>query len=131
MSPVWQKFSNHYDINNILRKSAIYNPGLTGSAVRRCSAKLLVCSKVFLKASQISLENTCAGYNMYVKIWLYAFCPHLNLEKSLVLFSNEICRIFIRKTFLLEYFWGSASRFICNILKSNKYMKVSFIIYFF
>ena len=40
------------------------------------------------------------------------------------------CRIF-KNTFLLEHSWVSASDFIFDIFKSNKYMKVSFLLIVF
>ena len=43
------------------------------------------------------------------------------------LFYNGFCRIF-KNTFLLEHSWASASDFIFDIFKSNKYMKVSFLL---
>ena len=33
----------------------------------------MVFSEMFLKISQISLGNTCTGYNVNVNVWLYAF----------------------------------------------------------
>ena len=36
----------------------------------KCSTKLLVFSKAFLKNSQTWLENTCVGYNVNVNVWL-------------------------------------------------------------
>ena len=35
--------------------------------------KIVGVLKVFLKISQISLESTCAGYDVNVKVWFYAF----------------------------------------------------------
>ena len=86
---------------------------------------------MFLKLSQISLENTCAAYNVNVKIWLYAFSLHLNLNMT----PAHICFPVssaerLRRPFFLEHFWGSASDFIFRIFKSNKYMKVSFLFTF-
>ena len=43
------------------------------------------------------------------------------------LFFSWFCRIF-KNTFLLEHSWASASDFIFDIFKSNKYMKVSFLL---
>ena len=34
------------------------------------------------RCSQISLENTCARYNVNVKVWLHTFNLHLNLKKA-------------------------------------------------
>ena len=43
------------------------------------------------------------------------------------LFSSGFYRIF-KNTFLLEHSWANASDFIFDIFKSNKYMKVSFLL---
>ena len=52
MTKIW-KF-----INNILQEHF---------TARRCFTKLLGLSEMFLKFSQISLENTCGRYNVNVK----------------------------------------------------------------
>ena len=52
-----------YDIST---KSTIYKYHFTRAAVRTCSTKLLVFSEVFLKISQISLDNTCTVYDANV-----------------------------------------------------------------
>ena len=85
---------------------------------------------VFFKISQISLENTCSGYNENIKVWLYAFSQHISLKKdsSTQLFSSEFCRTF-KKTFLLEH--SSASAFIFDIFKSKKCMKVFLFTFFY
>ena len=43
------------------------------------------------------------------------------------LFFSGLCRIF-KNAFLLEHSWARASDFIVDIFKSNKYMKVSFLL---
>ena len=44
----------------------------------------MVCGHLWsLPVLQISLENTCAGYNVNVKAWFYAFSLVLNLKKLL------------------------------------------------
>ena len=43
------------------------------------------------------------------------------------LFFSGFCRI-LKNTFPLEHSWASASDFIFDIFKSNKYMKVSFLL---
>ena len=49
---------------------------------RRYSTTLVVFSKLFLKVLQISLENTCARYNVNTKVWLYALGLHLYLKET-------------------------------------------------
>ena len=63
----------------------------------------------------------CAGYKVNVKVWLYAFRPHLYYKRNVCkqFFSSEFCRIF-KKAFLLEYTWTSASNFMFDIFKSKK-----------
>ena len=58
--------------------------------------KIVGVSKVFLKISLTSLENTCAGYNVNVNVWLYNSSLHLYYKKRLVpqFFSSEIWRDF-------------------------------------
>ena len=46
------------------------------------------------------------------------------------LFFSVFYRIF-KNTFFLEHSWASASDFIFDIFKSNKYMKVSFLLTIF
>ena len=71
-----------------------YKWHFTGAAVRRCSTKLLMFSNVFWK---ISLENSCARYNVNV------------LHK----FQEDLCF----RTLLAECFW----RYILfDIIKTNK-----------
>ena len=84
-----------------------------------------------LEISRISLENTCAGNNVNAKVWLYAFSLHLTLKKTPAeLFSGEFCKSF-KKTFLIENSWASDSDFIFDIFKSNKYVKISFLLTIF
>ena len=40
------------------------------------------CQRWALKISQISLENTCVGYNMKIEVWFYAFSQHLYYKKN-------------------------------------------------
>ena len=83
-------------------------------------------SKVFLKISLILVENTGARYNVNVKVWFYASNLHFNLDSYKVLYSSESCRG-SKNTFLLEHFWASASEFIFDIFKSNKFIQVRFL----
>ena len=93
----------------MITKSTIYKQHLKEAAVRRRSTKLLVFSNVLLKISQISLRNTCAGYNVNVKVWLYAFSLHLYYKRDACkqFFSSEFRRIF-KKTFLFSFFYGKS-----------------------
>ena len=93
---------------------------------RECSTELLCSQKVFLKVSQISLENTCAEWNVNVKVWfIHTACIFIT-KKTVQLFFSGFCRTF-KNTFLLEHSWASASDIIFDIFKSNKYMKGSFL----
>ena len=130
--PVLRKLSKDYDTILLQNRQFINNTHCTRAAARRCSTKLLVLSKVFWKISQISLENIYAGYDVNVKVWFYAFSLYLYYKRDSCtqLFSSEFRRIF-KKTFLLEHSWVSASDFIFDIFKLNKYRKVSFLFTFF
>ena len=63
------------------------------------------------------------------KSLIYPYSLHLHYKKDSCtqLFFSGFCRIF-KNTFLLEHSWASASDFIFDIFKSNKYMKVSFLL---
>ena len=63
------------------------------------------------------------------KSLIYPYSLHLRYKKDSCteLFFSGFCRIF-KNTFLLEHSWASASDFIFDIFKSNKYMKVSFLL---
>ena len=88
----------------------------------KCSTKL-----VLLKTSKISLKNTSAW------TWMFGFMPsaciYIMKETPVQLFSSEFFRIF-KKIFLFEHPWASASDFIFEMLKLNKYMKVSLLFNF-
>ena len=117
--PVWRKLSNDCDMIQLQN-------------VRRFSTKLLVFSKVFLKISQISLENTCTRYNMNVKVWLYAFSLHLCYKRDACkqFFSSEFCRIF-KKIFLLEHTWTHALTLCLTYLNQTNAWKLVFYLPFF
>ena len=72
---------------------------------------------MFLKISQISLENTCAGYDINVKVCFYAFslCSYSKRDSRTELYSSNFQTIF-KKVFLLEHSWTSASDFIFDML---------------
>ena len=59
------KKSNDYDMIQL------QNQQFTNKTLheRECSKELLVIPKVVLKNSQISLENTCAEWNVNLKVW--------------------------------------------------------------
>ena len=56
--------------------------------------------------------------------------PAPSLQKRYLhkLFLREFFRILLKNTFLLEHSWVSAADFIFDIFKSNKYMRVSFLL---
>ena len=73
-------------------------------------------------------EVNGTGYNMNVKVWLYAFTLHLYYKRDsrAQMFSREPCRI-LRTPF----FYNTPGRVLLTLFKSNKYMKVSFLFTFF
>ena len=89
----------------------------------------MVFSKVFWKFFQISLGNTCTENNVNLKFWLYAFSIPIIKDTLSHSFFQTVLEIF-KKTFLLVYSWASVSEFIFDIFKSNKYIKVSFLLTF-
>ena len=60
-------------------------------------------------------------------IYLCNLRLHFKRDSCTQLFFTEFCRVF-KNNFLLEPSWASASDFIFNIFKSNKYLKVSFLL---
>ena len=87
---------------------------------------------MFYKAGALeNFENFTEKYLcLNVNVWFYAFSLHLYYKETPVqLFSSEFFRIF-KKIFLFEHPWASASDFIFEMLKLNKYMKVSFLFNF-
>ena len=85
----------------------------------------MVFLEVFLKISQISLRNICTGYNVNVKIWLYAFNIFIIKRIPRTLVFQSVLEIF-KNVFLLKHSWASASDFKFDIFQWNKYMKVRF-----
>ena len=79
---------------------------------RECSTELLVFSKGVLK----NFANFTRKYMCRVK------CE----PKSLI--HPCSLNLHYKNTSLLEHSWASASDFIFDIFKSNKYMKVSFLL---
>ena len=63
------------------------------------------------------------------KCLIYPCSLHLHYKRDTCtqLFFSEFCIILIN-TFLLDYSWASASGFIFDIFKSNKELKVSFLL---
>ena len=96
---------------------------------RECSTELLVFSKGVLK----NFANFTGKYLCRVKCEPKSLTDpcslHFHYEKDscIQLFFSGFCTIF-KNTFLLEHSWESASDFIFDIFKSNKYMKVSFLL---
>ena len=66
------------------------------------------------------------------KVYLHPCSLYLHYKRDSCtqLFSSEFWRIF-KNIFLLEHFWASVSDFMLDISKSNKYMRVSFLLTFF
>ena len=91
----------NYKINNLQIKHE-----------RECSTELLVFSKGVLK----NFANFTRKYMCRVK------CE----PKSLI--HPCSLNLHYKNTSLLEHSWASASDFIFDIFKSNKYMKVSFLL---
>ena len=85
------------------------------------------CSQILYKIGGVhkgvlkNLTNICIGYNVNVKVWLYAFRLYLYYERDACkqFFSSRLCRIF-KKDFLLEHTWTNASDFMLDIFKSKK-----------
>ena len=96
---------------------------------RECSAELLVFSVGIPK----NFANFTGKYLCRVKCepksLIHPCSLHLHYKKDSCtqLFFSGFCRIF-KNTFLLEHSWASASDFIYDIFKSDKYMKVSFLL---
>ena len=95
----------------------------------KCSTELLVFSKGVLKNFVNFTEKHLCRVKCEPKSLIYACRLHLHYKRDFYtqLFFREFCRIF-KNTFLLEHSWTSASDFIFDILKSNKYMKKSFLL---
>ena len=96
---------------------------------RKCSTELLVFSKGVLK----NFANFAGKYLCRVKCepksLIHPCSLHLHYinDSCTQLFFSGFYRIF-KNTFPLEHSWASASDFIFDIFKSNKYMKVSFLL---
>ena len=124
-SHTWQKFSNDYDMIQL------QNQQFTNNTLheRKCSTELLVFSKGVLK----NFANFAGKYLCRVKCepksLIHPCSLHLHYinDSCTQLFFSGFCRIF-KNTFPLEHSWASASDFIFDIFKSNKYMKVSFLL---
>ena len=69
------------------------------------------------------------GVKCELKSLIYSCSLHLHYKKDSCtqLFFSGFCRIF-KNNFLLEHSWASASVFISEIFKSNKYKKVSLLL---
>ena len=127
-SPTWQKFSNDYDMIQL------QNQQFTNNTLheRKCSTELLVFSKGVLKNFANFTGKHLCRVKCEPKSLIYPYSLHLHYKKDSCtqLFFSGFCRIF-KNTFLLEHSWASASDFIFDIFKSNKYMKVSFLLTIF
>ena len=124
-SPTWLKFSNEYDMIQS------QNQQFTNKTLHEheYSTKLLVFSKVVLKNFAIFTGKHLCRLKCESKSLIYPYSLHLQYKKdscTQLLFSG-FCRIF-ENTFLLEHSWASASDFIFDIFKSNKYIKMSFLL---
>ena len=124
-SPTCQKFSNNYNMIQL------QNQQFTNKALhqRECSTELLLFSKGVLK----NFANFTGKHLCLVKCepknLIYPCNLHLHYKKDSCtqLFFSGFCRIF-KNNFLLEHSWASASVFISEIFKSNKYKKVSLLL---
>ena len=96
---------------------------------RKCSTELLVFSKGVLKNFANFTGKCLCRVKCEPKCLIDPCSLHLHYKKgsSTQLFFSGFCTIF-KNTFLLEHSWASASDFIFDIFKSNKYMKVSFLL---
>ena len=115
MTMIWY----NYKINNLQ-----IIPYTSTNVLRNCW-----CSqKVFLKILQSSLENTCTVRNVNLKFWfIHAACTFIIKETPAHSCFSVNSAEFLRIPFF-EHSWVSASDFIFGIFKSNKYMKVSFLL---
>ena len=111
---------------NTITKSTIRSKTLRE---RECSTELLVLSKDVLKNFANFTGKDLCQVNCEPKSLIYPCSLHLHYKKDSCtqLFFSGFCRIF-KNTFLLEHSWASTSDFIFDIFKSNKYMKVSFLL---
>ena len=96
---------------------------------RKCSTELLVFSTGVPKNFANFTGKHLCRVKCEPKSLIYPYSLHLHYKKDSCtqLFFSGFCRIF-KNTFLLEHSWASASDFIFDIFKSNKYMKVSFLL---
>ena len=96
---------------------------------RKCSTELLVFSKGVLKNFANFTGKHLCRVKCEPKSLIYPYSLHLQYKKDSCtqLFFSGFSRNF-QNTFLLEHSWASASDFIFDIFKSNKYMKVSFLL---
>ena len=124
-SPTWQKFSNDYDMIQL------QNQQFTNNTLheRKCSTELLVFSKGVFKNFANSTGKHLQRVKCEHKSLIYPCSLHLHCKRDSCtqLFFSEFCRIF-KITFLLEHSWANASDFVFDIFKSNKYMKVTFLL---
>ena len=124
-SPTWLKFSNDYDMIQL------QNQQFTNKTLHEheYSTKLLVFSKGVLKNFAIFTGKHLCRVKCEPKSLIYPYSLHLHYKKDSCtqLFFSGFCRIF-KNTFLLEHSWASASDFIFDTFKSNKYMKKSFLL---
>ena len=95
---------------------------------RECSTELLVFSKGVLKNFANFIGKYLCRVKYEPKSLIYPYSLHLHYKKDSCtqLFFSGFCRIF-KNTFLLEHPWASASDFIFDIFKLNKYMRMSFL----
>ena len=125
-SPTCQKFSNDNDAIQLQNQQFANNEG------KKCSTELLVFSKCVLKNFANFTGKQLSRLKREPKNLIYPCSLHFHYKRDSCtqLFFSELCRIF-KNTFLLEHSWASTSGFILNIFKSNKCMKVSFLLTIF
>ena len=91
---------------------------------------------MFLKGVLKNFSNFTGKYLCRIKCepksLIHPCSLHLHYinDSCTQLFFSGVCRIF-KNTFPLEHSWATASDFIFDIFKSNKYMKVSFLLTIF
>ena len=90
-----------------------------------------ILDKVSQMTDMIQLQNqqfsneTLHERKFSTELLVFSKCVLKNFANFL--FFSGFCRI-SKNTFLLEHSWASASEIISDIFKSNKYMKVSFLL---
>ena len=115
---VCQRFSWNFmrsqDLKSLAVRQLVRYVATFRSSHRSCSVK-----KVFLKISQISLENTCVRVSFLIKLkaWRPECLQLYQKETPTQLFSCKICEIF-KNNYFKEYLSMTASGIICSSVLS-------------